>query len=184
MKLKGIEQLTNNKFLSMYKLELINKLGNKKDYFVASRRKKEDLTCVTKDYNRCDGVMILATTEADEIIVLKQYRPAIDGYLYELPAGIVDEGETIEEAAKRELYEETGLRCKEYELYLKPSFTSVGLTDETTAVVKMVVEGEISTENLEEDEDIEVLKIKRSEAKEFVKNNNVSIKGALILLSL
>ena len=33
-------------------------------------------------------------------------------------------------------------------------------------------------------EDIEVLKIKRSEAKEFVKNNNVSIKGALILLSL
>lgn len=184
MRLIDIVKLTDSKYLNMYKLKLINRKGNPKDYFVASRRKITELSCVTKKHDRCDGVMILPLTENEEVIILKQYRPAIGDYLYELPAGIVDEGETIEEAAKRELYEETGLRCKSYELYLKPSYTSVGLTDETTAIVKMIVEGEISTENIEENEDIEVIKMKIDKVKEFVKNNNVSIKGALMLLSL
>ena len=184
MKLIDIVQLVDNKYLNMYKLNLINRKGKAKDYFMVSRRKKEKLVCTTKNHNVCDGVMIIPVTENDEIIILKQYRPAIDDYLYELPAGIVDSGESIEEAAKRELYEETGLTAKSYELILKPSYTTVGITDETTAIVKMVVEGEISTENIEDDEDIEVLKVKKDEAKDFVRNHNMSIKGALILMAI
>ena len=103
MKLLDIEQLTSSKYLNMYKLKLINRVGNRKDYYVASRRTKENLTCVTKDHNRCDGVMIIPFTENDEIVMIRQYRPAIGDYLYELPAGIVDPGETIEEAARRGL---------------------------------------------------------------------------------
>lgn len=184
MKLIDIEQLTESKFLNSYKLKLINKKGNPKDYYIASRRKKNELSCVTKDHNRCDGVMIVPITRDGEVVVLRQYRPAINDYLYELPAGIIDKGETIEEAAKRELFEETGLKAVECELYLKPSYTSVGLTDETTAVVKMTVEGDISTDNTENDEDIEVFKLKLNETKDFVKKHNISIKAALILLSI
>lgn len=184
MKLIDIVQLTNSKFLNMYKLKLINRKGRPKDYYVASRRTRENLACVTKDHSKCDGVMIIPVTENDEVIMLKQFRPAISDYLYELPAGIIDEDETIEEAAKRELFEETGLKAKSCELYLKPSYTSVGLTDETTAIVKMVVEGEISTENIEDDEDIEVFKLKIKDAKNFVKDHHVSIKGAIILMNL
>ena len=184
MRLIDIVQLSSSKYLNMYKLKLINRKGKPKDYFVASRRKKEELSCVTKNHDRCDGVMIIPLTENDEVVLLKQYRPAIGDYLYELPAGIVDPGESIEEAARRELFEETGLKAKSYELILKPSYTSVGMSDETTAVVKMVVDGEMTNENIEENEDIEVFKIKKSEAKEFVKNHNVSIKGALILLGM
>jgi ADP-ribose pyrophosphatase len=168
----------------MFKLKLINKKGKPKDYYLASRRKREELSCSTKNHDICDGVMIIPVTENDEIVMLKQYRPIISDYLYELPAGIVDKGETIEQAARRELYEETGLIGKSYEVILKPSYSSVGLTDETTAIVKMVVAGEMTNFNTEEDEEIEVFKIKKSDAKEFVKNHNVSIKGALVLLSL
>ena len=184
MRLIDVVQLTNSKYLNMYKLKLINKKGTPKDYYVASRRKRELLSCNTKKHDVCDGVMIIPITENDEIVMLKQYRPAISDYLYELPAGIVDKGETIEQAARRELYEETGLRGKSYELILKPSYSSVGLTDETTAIVKMVVEGEMTNYNTEEDEEIEVFKIKKCDAKDFVKNHNVSVKGALVLLSL
>lgn len=184
MKLIDIVELSNNKFLNLYKLKLINRRGVPKDYFLASRRKRDKLSCVTKNHNICDGVMIVPVTEDNEIVMLKQYRPAISDYLYELPAGMVDSGETIEEAARRELFEETGLRAKSYEVLLKPSYTSVGISDETTAVVKMVVEGEITNENEEDDEDIEVFKLKIKDAKEFVKNNNVSIKGALVLMNL
>ena len=184
MKLNDIIQLAENKYLNMYKLKLTNRKGNPKDYFIVSRRKKDDLVCVTKNHSVCDGVMILPITENDEIVILKQYRPAINDYLYELPAGIVDPGESMEEAAKRELFEETGLRAKSYEVILKPSYTSVGITDETTGIVKMVVEGDINTSHIEDDEEIEVIKVKKSEVKEFVKNNNMSIKGALILLGI
>lgn len=59
-----------------------------------------------------DGVIVLATTERDEIVLVRQFRPALGEYTLELPAGEVDEGETPAEAAIRELHEETGYVCK------------------------------------------------------------------------
>lgn len=44
----------------------------------------------------------------NEIVLQKQYRPPIDKIVIEVPAGLIDEGETAEEAAVRELREETG----------------------------------------------------------------------------
>lgn len=184
MKLLNIEKQTNNPYLNMYKLTLRNKKDNIKEYFIASRREKDELACVTKNHKKADGVMIVPITKEGEVVLLKQYRPAIDGFLYELPAGMIDDGEDMIEGAKRELFEETGLTCVDYEVLVKPSYTSVGLTDETTGVVKMIVEGNIDTSNIEEDEEIEVIKINIKDAKEFVKNNNVSIKGAIILSML
>lgn len=184
MKLLNIEKETNNKYLNLYKLELINKVGNHKDYYLASRRSQEQLACVTKNHSICDGVLILPVTKDDEVVLIKQYRPAIGDFIYELPAGLIDKGENIEEAAKRELYEETGLKCLYSELILKPSYVSAGLTDESIAVVKMLVDGDTSTENLEEDEEIEVIKIKFNELKDFLSKNNVAAKEALILMIL
>lgn len=43
-----------------------------------------------------------------EIVLQKQYRPPIDKITIEVPAGLIDEGETAEQAAVRELKEETG----------------------------------------------------------------------------
>jgi 8-oxo-dGTP pyrophosphatase MutT (NUDIX family) len=53
-------------------------------------------------------VNVVAVTRNDDLVLLRQYRPGIGGVHYELPAGVVEEGETIEDAARRELREETG----------------------------------------------------------------------------
>src|SRR4051812_36429359 len=55
-----------------------------------------------------DIVAVLAITEADEVLLVREFRPGPEELLYELPGGIVDPGETPEEAARRELLEETG----------------------------------------------------------------------------
>jgi 8-oxo-dGTP pyrophosphatase MutT (NUDIX family) len=51
---------------------------------------------------------VVAVTASDEIVLVRQYRPGIGAVHYELPAGVVEEGEALEAAARRELLEETG----------------------------------------------------------------------------
>lgn len=55
------------------------------------------------------AVCIVATDRQGRVVLVRQERPAVDATLLELPAGVVDEGEAEEDAARRELEEETGL---------------------------------------------------------------------------
>jgi ADP-ribose pyrophosphatase len=58
-----------------------------------------------------DYVAIVATTERGDTLLVRQYRPAVERFTLELPAGHVDAGESPLEAASRELLEETGYRA-------------------------------------------------------------------------
>ena len=60
-----------------------------------------------------DTAQILAITTELELIMVRQFRPAIGEYTLEFPAGYVDKGETPEEAIRRELVEETGYLCED-----------------------------------------------------------------------
>jgi 8-oxo-dGTP pyrophosphatase MutT (NUDIX family) len=53
-------------------------------------------------------VNVVAITADDDVVLLRQYRPGIGDVHYEIPAGVVEDGEAIEDAARRELREETG----------------------------------------------------------------------------
>ena len=59
-----------------------------------------------------DGVLVLAITNEGKIILVRQYRHAIRKTTLEFPAGSIEVGETPEEAATRELLEESGYRAK------------------------------------------------------------------------
>ena len=63
-----------------------------------------------------DYVSILALTERQEVLLVRQYRPAVESYTLELPSGHVEEGETPMEAARREFTEETGYQAANVEL--------------------------------------------------------------------
>lgn len=62
--------------------------------------------------NSSNGVIILAVTETDEIILVKQFRPALNQYTLEFSSGSINESESSQEAAAHELYEETGFVCR------------------------------------------------------------------------
>lgn len=181
-KLLNIEKLTDNRFLNLFEGQFHNTKTNKDfKYFIASRRHSDELACKTRNHKKCDAVMVVPMLENSDLIVIKQYRPAINDYIYEFPAGLVDENESIEDAMKRELFEETGLNIVDYTRIVKPSYTSAGMSDENLSIYLCDVEGEISTEYKEENEDIEVVVVKMADAKKFIEENNVAIKASLAM---
>ena len=75
-----------------------------------------------------ESVVVLPILSDDRIVLIKQYRVPIERWIYELPAGVIEHGETPEESAKRELIEETGYKAKElkklFEMYLAPGYST------------------------------------------------------------
>ena len=62
----------------------------------------------------CNGIVaIIPVTDNGEVLLIRQYRPPVNGYVIEFPAGLNDRGDTLEGAAQRELLEETGHSASE-----------------------------------------------------------------------
>ncbi|MBV9357161.1 MAG: NUDIX hydrolase [Chloroflexi bacterium] len=76
-----------------------------------------------------DGAAIVAVDEQQRVLLVRQARPAIGQHLLELPAGVVDPGESPLQTAHRELEEETGYRAEQLEL-LASFYTSPGFCTE------------------------------------------------------
>lgn len=75
------------------------------------------------------SVAVLAVDEAGRVVLVSQYRYAVDAEVWELPAGRLDPGESPEEGARRELEEEVGLKAREMEP-LAVYYTTPGFCDE------------------------------------------------------
>jgi ADP-ribose diphosphatase len=67
--------------------------------------------------------------EDPQVLMIRQYRYATDGYLYEIPAGRLDKGESPRDCAARELKEETGCTAEHFD-HLLTIYTTPGFTDE------------------------------------------------------
>lgn len=75
------------------------------------------------------AVAVVAITENDEVLMVRQYRKAIERELLEIPAGKLEEGESREVCVERELMEETGYFPNEL-TYLTSFYTSPGFSNE------------------------------------------------------
>lgn len=186
-RIRHIDKLTDSRHLNMYELEARNRLDNPVDYFVASRAKEIDDLKISTHNLQPDGVIIysLYGDKQDKVILIRQYRYAIDGYIYEFPAGLVDPGEDYRTAGARELKEETGLDfhpVKVDKMYEKPYFTTIGMTDECCASVYGFATGEVSKDGLEDNEDIEVVIADRDEVRRILKEERVAIMCAYMLM--
>mgnify|MGYP005804296275 CR=1 FL=1 len=185
--IKKISKLTDNKHLNLYQLDAVNKVGREFPYFVASRAKKtEDLKISTKNQTP-DGVIIysICKEEQDKVVLVRQYRYSLDDYIYEFPAGLVEDGEEFKRAAVRELKEETGLDLEPIDvdpMYEKPYFTTIGMTDECCATVYGYASGEVSKKGQEDSEEIEIVLADRAEVRRILKEERVAIMCAYMLM--
>lgn len=102
-----------------------------------------------------DAVVIFAyDLKSKKVLTIKEYRYTVGEYVLDLPAGLVEDGLSVEETALKELKEETGHTGKIVKV-LPPSYSSVGLTNEKISVVFIEVDStEDATQSLEGTEDI------------------------------
>jgi ADP-ribose pyrophosphatase len=78
-------------------------------------RQADGHTAVREVVDHPDSVAVVALDAQDRVLLLRQYRHPVGGYLWELPAGLLDQpGEPALEAARRELAEETGMAARDW----------------------------------------------------------------------
>lgn len=182
-RVKGIKKLTDNRFLNLYELDAQFRDGSQAPYYVASRRKSVDtLKAVTHD-NHPDGVILYGVhgENKDKVVLIRQFRYPINGYVYEFPAGLVEPGEDMLEAGIREMFEETGLEFTPV-TSAKPFFMTVGMTDESCGTVFGYCSGQPTNAHQEGSEDIQVVLADRAECRRILKEENVALPCAYMLM--
>ena len=133
MDILGLEKLTNEKWLNLFAARFRH--NDHTGRWVFASRKPDP----TVGRGRADAVVIVPTVvkrnKRTHLVVVREFRVPVGGYLYGFPAGLLEEGESVEETARREMAEETGMEVVKIKRVTPPLYSSSGLTDETAALV-------------------------------------------------
>jgi ADP-ribose pyrophosphatase len=104
-------------------------------------------------------------------VLIRQFRHAADSYIWEVPAGRLDGGESPESCAERELEEETGMRARRLER-LTTIYTTPGFTDERIHL--FLADGlEPGAEHREADEFMELHTLRWSQVLEMIDRGEI-----------
>jgi ADP-ribose pyrophosphatase len=110
-------------------------------------------------------------SEDPEVLVIRQFRHASGGMIWEIPAGVLDQGESPEACAARELLEETGARARQLD-HLSSIYTTPGFTDELIHLF-LATGLEITTPTHQADEFIEIEPRRMSRLLEMIRNGEI-----------
>ena len=181
--INGIRKMTNNPYLNLYELDATFRNGTSAPYYVASRRKSAESTKAATHDNHPDGVILYGVygEAKDQVVLIRQYRYPIDGYVYEFPAGLVEPDEDMLSAGIREMFEETGLDFTPVST-AQPFYMSVGMTDESCGTVFGYCSGTPTTKNQEGTEDIQVILADRAECRRILQEEQVALPCAYMLM--
>ncbi|QDZ25156.1 ADP-sugar pyrophosphatase [Chloropicon primus] len=146
------------RWLRLKRLSYVDRRGNKRNWESAERS--------TRPPSGIDAVAVYArlvskgSKGGEQVVLVSQFRPPLDCNVLELPAGLVDSGETPAEAALRELREETGLVGKATR-ESPVVFSDPGMSSANMKLVEVVVDmddtrNQVPTQELDEGEDIKV----------------------------
>jgi len=163
MKMISTKVLKKTKFLEMVVTNYVNKKNHLSQWWWVRRPKG------------VKAVVIVAITDDNKLVVTKEYRVPIKGYEIGFPAGLIDQDESPEDAVRRELEEETGLKVDEI-LHISPAvLSSAGLTDEAVHLAYVKVSGEPNKDKLEASEDIDTYILNKDEIGALLNDTTNSI---------
>ena len=168
MEFKSLKTVHSGKFITRYDLYYKTSDGQDKIYEMISRNgNMQTLTDVRNPL--IDAVVLIMEDEAHErILVDREFRPAAGGWVYNFPAGLIDPGESVEEAARRELKEETGLDLVSIDDILFDSYSAIGFSNEKNRCIVGTASGSFH-ESSSVFEEISAAWYTKAEMREFLK---------------
>ena len=184
--IESLEKLTDNPFLNLYHIGFTDKLGQPGNYYFASRNDQEKLKIKTRE-NTPEGLVVYAVTKEKNprIALVREYRFPMDDTIYSLPAGLIEKGETKEEAAKREMKEETGMTFQEYtegnDSFRNSFLLAPGITDEAGCAVFGYLTDTKGGAEQESSEWIEPCLVDKREARRILAEEKVAVRCAFLL---
>jgi ADP-ribose diphosphatase len=182
MEIRSAAKLTNSTWLNMFEVAYVDPAGRIRAWQTVSRAAEPK--CITGEYHMPDAVVIVPFhTASGKLVITREFRVPLADYEYGFPAGLVDKGETVAQAARRELMEETGLELTRCIKISPPLYSSAGLTDESVSMVYVECGGQPSTEGNTGPELIEVQLISRMQAGQICRNPSLKfdVKAWLVM---
>ena len=135
MKFLSIEKKHTGRYLHRYDLNYLSTAGEPVCYEMISRRADIDSPEKLSSHG-ADAVVMVVRDEADEhMLLIHEYRMELGRWIYGLPGGLIEAGESAADCAARELLEETGLEIYEIQRIYPSAACTVGVGDEQTVCV-------------------------------------------------
>lgn len=152
----------------------MNKAGREKKYEIVSRKELKEVSDIGK---LPSGVSIIATCNG-KMLLLHEFRMGVNKTIYNLCAGMIEEGESIEACISRELYEETGLSVKKIKAILPPSYSAVAISDTKTYIAFVEAEGHME-DHTSDNEEISAAFYAKEEVQNLLETEEFSSRAQL-----
>jgi ADP-ribose pyrophosphatase len=170
MKVTDLKKLFSSNWLNIYEASFKNKDKNGK-WFFASRDSEKTLTSPDK----CNAVVIVPKYKNPDgtfsYVLIREFRVPLLDYEWGFPAGLIEEGHTVDFTVFKELKEETGLNVTKILEISPPVYSSTGLTDESVQIVIVECDGKPTNANNEDSELIETHIMTIEEIEKLFKSN-------------
>lgn len=157
MKADDIKLIHQGEYLSYYEIDYSDESGHHKTYEMVSKKgskfnNSDALSLETIGKDDIAIVLIVLNPDHSKMLLLKEFRMGVNRYVYGQVTGFIDEGETDEQAAARELKEETGLDLVRIIDKLPGTFTCAPVADDKTIMFVCEAEGNIiESDNVNEE---------------------------------
>ena len=174
MIINRVKKITDFRFLNLFCAEYRDKNDRDKQWIFASRSTRDNP--IDNQPETPDAVVIVPFHQRrKELVLVKEFRVSLGGYQYGFPAGLIDRGESIEQAGERELFEETGLTIVRVIKKSPPVFSSSGLTDESVSLLFVECDGNPTDEYNRASEEIEVVFLSIPAAKKILNDETIKM---------
>jgi ADP-ribose pyrophosphatase len=134
MKILKVTKLTRQKWINLFAATYENRTHGVGRWLFVSRKANP-----RAERDQCDAVVIvpvlISTDQPPRLVLEKEFRVPVGDYVIGFPAGLLEKGEGIEEAVRREMLEETGLEVVRCKRITQPIYSTSGLSDESAAMV-------------------------------------------------